>query len=186
MIDLKLDIFAQKSDNICIVETWLDPEKQCIENMKWPEKTFDHVSVGKGKGCGIFSPLCNTSKIVDKVKRENFQLLSITDDNVQLILTYISSNCQLTEVVSELKLITKKNKITIITGDFNFDKSNQNILTKYLANNGMVQLVSKPTHDAKNCIDHCYVPRSLKDKIEIRQHSPYYSDHDALCIKFNF
>ena len=70
-------------------------------------------------------------------------------------------------------------------GDFNFDKSEKNPLTKYLATKEMVQLVKNPTHDKGRCLDHCYVPHELMDKVVIKQYSPYYSDHDALCISLN-
>ena len=50
------------------------------------------------------------------------------------------------------------------------------------------QLVDVPTHDPTStttarAIDHCYVSKDLVDKVELKIHSPYYSDHDALCIK---
>ena len=45
-------------------------------------------------------------------------------------------------------------------------------------------LVTQPTHDKGRIIDHFYVPKDLKDKFKLTIHSPYYSDHDALCVKF--
>ena len=119
---------------------------------------------------------------MDKVRKENFQLLSMTDENVQLILVYISSKCPLADVVSEMQEILRPDKKVIVTGDFNFDKSVENDLTKYLTSKRMVQLVTNPTHDKGNCIDHCYVPEELKENVVLKQYSPYYSDHDALCI----
>ena len=53
IIDLKNDVYAQVSDHICVVETWLDPNTNYIFNI--PGRSFDHVPIGKGKGCGIFS-----------------------------------------------------------------------------------------------------------------------------------
>ena len=76
-------------------------------------------------------------------------------------------------------------KKIIVTGDFNCDKTEKNALTKFLATKGMVQLVTKPTHDKGRCIDHCYVPLDMKNKVVVEQHSRYYSDHDALCINLN-
>ena len=53
VINLTNDIYAQSSDHICIVETWLKPNINY--NFEITGRTFDHVPVGKGKGCGIFS-----------------------------------------------------------------------------------------------------------------------------------
>ena len=53
IIDLTNDIYAQVSDHICVVETWLDPNTSY--NIDIAGRSFDHVSIGKGKGCGIFS-----------------------------------------------------------------------------------------------------------------------------------
>ena len=184
-IDLKLDIYAQKSDNICVVETWLDTEEQNINRFQIPGKLFEHASFDKGKGCGIFTPVSKDSKTFDKVKKNSFQLLSMIDGCIQLILAYISSHCPLKEVVTELQKIIHPQKKIIITGDFNFDKTETNVLTKFLATKGMVQLVTKPTHDKGRCIDHCYVPLDMKNKVVVEQHSRYYSDHDALCINLN-
>jgi endonuclease/exonuclease/phosphatase family metal-dependent hydrolase len=44
------------------------------------------------------------------------------------------------------------------------------------------QLVNKSTHDRRRTIDHCYVSKELKNNTKLKQYSPYYSDHDALCI----
>ena len=53
IIELTNDVYAQVSDHICVVETWLSPNTR--NNFNIPGRKFDHVSIGKGKGCGIFS-----------------------------------------------------------------------------------------------------------------------------------
>ena len=59
-------------------------------------------------------------------------------------------------------------------------------IAMYLEAEGFKQLVSLPTHDKGGTIDHCYVPIDIADKVIVKQYSPYYSDHDALCINLNF
>ena len=73
---------------------------------------------------------------------------------------------------------------TILVGDFNFDAQEENKLTKFLMRKHFEQLINEPTHDKGRMIDHCYVPVSVKDKIQVGTHSPYYTDHDAICISF--
>ena len=68
IIELTNDIYAQVSDHVCVVETWLNPNTDYDFDI--PGRTFDHVSIGKGKGCGIFSlSVRNLSQSKHKVAR---------------------------------------------------------------------------------------------------------------------
>ena len=71
---------------------------------------------------------------------------------------------------------------TIIVGDFNFDKSETNALTAFLNKRQFIQVVEWPTHKEGRTIDHCYVSKNTK--VQVTRHSPYYSDHNGLCIQF--
>ena len=122
---------------------------------------------------------------MEKIIRQKYQLLSMTDDLVQVVVAYLSSNCPLIDVQTDLELILKSDRKIMIVGDFNFDKDKRNSLTKYLHSRDMIQLVTSPTHDEGRTIDHCYVLKNMKDEVELSQYSPYYSDHDALCINLN-
>jgi hypothetical protein len=51
IIELTNDVYGQVSDHICVVETWLDKNTDYSFNI--PGKTFDHVPIGRGKGCGV-------------------------------------------------------------------------------------------------------------------------------------
>ena len=107
------------------------------------------------------------------------------DGPMQLILVYLSRNCRKEHVVQPLKKILTPDCIQIITGDFNFYISEKNSLTTFFNIKNLEQLVDVPTHDMRRTINHCYVPASLKEKFQLMYHSPYYSDHDALCINFD-
>jgi hypothetical protein len=79
----------------------------------------------------------------------------------------------------------KSIKKHVLTGDFNFEKEDKNALTKYFETLEFVQLVNTATHDGGRVIDLCYVPIDIADNVIVKQYSPYYSDHDALCINLN-
>ena len=52
-----------------------------------------------------------------------------------------------------------------------------------MAVDGFSQIIDKPTHKDGNILDHVYVRG-----IEIANwqfHHPYYSDHDAMCLRVN-
>ena len=58
IIDLTNDVYAQVSDHICVVETWLSPNTVSPNTSYFfdiPGRSFDHIPIGKGKGCGIYS-----------------------------------------------------------------------------------------------------------------------------------
>ena len=120
-----------------------------------------------------------------KVIKEHYQIMSFTDDSIQLVLVYSSQNCPIIHLVQDLRRIIRSDLIPVITGDFNFHKTERNALTKFLSSNNFEQLVQQPTHDEKgNTLDHCYVPKDKKEQFQVKLHSPYYSDHDALLISF--
>ena len=76
----------------------------------------------------------------------------------------------------------------IIVGDFNLHPKETN--THYaafldiMAVNGLSQIIDKPTHKDGNILDHVYV-RDI-EVADWQFHHPYYSDHDAMCIRAIF
>ena len=180
-IDLERDIFAQRSKHICIVETWIEPETTV--DFQISGKSFHHASFGKGKGCAVFSESSKQNNNVE-IATEKFQLLSFIDGEAQMIVLYLSSNCNLKEVVKTIQEILLPDKVTIIAGDFNFDKDEKNSLTKFLHSKELEHLVNNPTHDGGRTIDNCYVPKNIKHRFQLTTHSPYWTDHDSLCINF--
>ena len=185
LVDLKTDMYAQRSDHICIVESWMDPEKHNVDHFHMEERSLHHSSIGKGKGCAIYSSTSKNVECQAKIAKQRYQILSIFDGNVQFILLYCSSDCNFLEVVQDLGEIINQGKINIISGDFNYDKDDTNALTIYLGERNFEQIVKICTHDKGRTIDLCYVPGNIKDKFQLNQHSPFYSDHDALCISLD-
>ena len=47
------------------------------------------------------------------------------------------------------------------------------------------QLIDKPTRNSGRTIDLCFVPADMKDNFQVTQHSPYYSDHDAILVSLD-
>ena len=183
--DLTKDLYAQMSDHICVVETWISPSVNY--NLDITGRAFQHASYGRGKGCGIFSLASRQLNSIKKVSKEQYQMMSIVDETVpsypyQLILVYASNCCTFPEMVIDLKGLLQQNTTTIVIGDFNFDKKEKNALTKYLGEKGFSQIIDWPTHQAGRTIDHCYVSKNTR--VHVTRHSPYFSDHDALCIQF--
>ena len=187
VVDLELDgSFAQKADHICVVETWIDPDTSLDINM--PGRTFDHASYGPGKGCGIFSLAEKSVSKQPSVITEKYQLMSMVDESIpghpyQLILVYASQGCPWKELTNNVSLLLKQKMPVIITGDFNFDRTEKNYLASTLASQGFEQIVNWPTQDtAGRTLDQCFVSRNTR--VQLTRYSPYYTDHSALCIEF--
>ena len=184
-IDICQDMHAKRANHICLVETWIKPDQGSTIDFQMNDRSFEHASIGKGKGCAIYSSISQKTTYVGKIAKENYQILSILANKVQLVLCYLSSNCHYKDVLQDLKNLLKPGKNVIITGDFNFDKKERNVLTRYMEQEQFEQLVNKSTSDHGRTIDHCYVSKDFKHNTKLEQYSPYYSDHDALCITVN-
>ena len=100
----------------------------------------------------------------------------------QIVLMYASTGCSFPKLARDLEKLLYPNMTTVITGDFNFDKTETNALTVFLKKRQFTQVVDWPTHKEGRTIDHCYVSKNTR--VQLTRHSPYYSDHDGLCIEF--
>ena len=100
------------------------------------------------------------------VINEKYQLISILDETVsespyQVILVYLSSGCDLSQVVDHLFHLLIPEMTTIVTGDFNFDTTETNDLTTFLKDNLFSQVVPWPTHIQGRTLNHCYGSRNV-------------------------
>lgn len=87
--------------------------------------------------------------------------------------------------VSCLQHIITNCNIDIIFGDFNSDYFNENnySLKQLTESLNYVQLVNQPTFvSSGSLLDHVYVKQSIRNKIEAKVISVYYSDHEAVQV----
>ena len=149
-------------------------------------RSFDHVPRGRGKGVGVFSLSSKEPPLSKhKIGKDLYQMMSFIDNQFhpyQLVIIYASSGCPFKELAKDLEKLLQPEMTTLIVGDFNSDKNETNALSSFLQQKEFTQLVNWPTHRGGRTIDHCYV--SKKSRVQVVRHSPYYSDHDALCIQF--
>ena len=180
--DLEEDIYAQRSELIGVVETWIDPSNPPL--LSSPLGTFYGSSVGNGKGVGAFLPKIEKTPIT--ITQEDFQIISIQVKRcLQLHVMYLSSNCNLGNVVNAIDLILQRDGFHCFAGDFNFQSEEKNIVSDFFERRGYLQKVDSPTHEKGRTIDHIYVHCDINDSIQFQLYYPYYSDHAALLIKFD-
>ena len=113
-------------------------------------RNFREASNGRGKGCGIFSLSSRKMSHETIVVKEKYQVITFVDETVpkftyQLVLVYLSTGCPLSQVVDDLSHMLIPNIRTVITGDFNFNKTEQNSLTEFLKNKSFQNSNSKST-----------------------------------------
>ena len=91
--------------------------------------------------------------------------------------------------MDSLEQLLDMERPTMITGDINvcLDRQPANLLTSTLSDLGFQQLVKSPSHVRGGRIDHAYVrdPESQLSNLHLTQYSPYFSDHDCLCVSFD-
>ena len=181
LLDIQSDIDCQQSDLICLSETWMDPKNP----IHWAGKTLNHASYGNGKGVCTFSPPNYNSKLHIMKTEEKFQFMSfvLKGYDVQLIIVYISKGCNLSNLAHEISQIIDSKLELMILGDFNFDKSESNALSKLFFKLNLKQLISNPTHIKGRTIDHVYIRKTLKNEPKISLRYNYFSDHSSLSIQ---
>ena len=100
-----------------------------------------------------------------------------------------SAGSRMEDIVDKLEQMIDVEQLTIITGDFNIclQREPRNLVTTVLLDLGFQQHVKSPTHIRGGMIDHAYTrdPNSQLSDLHLTQYSPYYSDHDVLCMSFN-
>ena len=91
-------------------------------------------------------------------------------------------------MLNDLKHLISLENTTLIVGDFNacYRENSTNKLINGLVSLGFQQLVHHPTHIKGRIIDHAYILDPLRKLTTvIERYSPYYSDHDAICISIS-
>ena len=61
-------------------------------------------------------------------------------------------------------------------------KEARNKLTVELESMGFAQLNKEATHIGGGHIDHMYMTREASGRATLERYTPFYSDHDALCL----
>jgi urease gamma subunit len=181
--DIKTDERLRNADIINLIETSItteDDEKEFI--LDGYSQRF--LQMGKGKGiASYYDP--DKLKPNAEIKMEKFQITKFKNETLDIITIYRSQTGNSLELLEQLKKIFEEDRITLITGDFNicFMENFNNRLIQGLLQIGFDQLVHEPTHIQGRHIDQAFLwDPSSRLKPIIDRYSPYYSDHDGICI----
>ena len=78
---------------------------------------------------------------------------------------------------TEIRMCIFEYRPFFVIGDFNYQASEENMLSTFLHSKGLMQIVKRPTHVDGGIIDHCYVPSEWKNTINAEYFFTYYTDH---------
>ena len=181
--DIQTDEHVIKADIIHLMETSLKDQDE--QNFKVEGFNSHFITTGNGKGLVTYYKQKVIQHELD-VKENNMQIAKFTSSKIDLVNVYRSNNGHSVELLNHILKMIKEDKPTLITGDFNicYMKNQNNRMSKGLEGKLFKQLVKKATHIQGGHIDHAYWKDTTgvwQDPV-IERYSPYYSDHDGICI----
>ena len=141
--------------------------------------------MGPGKGLVLYIK-DEKFKPTLTVNQEKMQITKLESQFLDFITLYRSVQGNSTELLKHIRNMINKEKATIISGDFNicYNNNRGNRITKFLETSGFIQIGKEPTHIQGRKIDHLYFKsgENIHPHPCMYRYSPYYSDHDALCV----
>lgn len=179
--DLKADYALQKSDIICLTETWIPTDSHPDFSINGFNSFFNNV--GKGKGITIYAKSIYSHVL--NSNGEGFQITKMTSSKMDVICVYRSSSGVIQQLISQLLLMLTPQKPTYICGDFNLCliEYPTNNVTQSLKAEHFKSIVNHATHDKGGLLDHGYI-KNITENYHVHLHPVYYSDHDCICVTF--
>ena len=180
--DLLQDPYLMSCDILGLGETWLNPGEEM--EIKGFKTYFGNGGRGKGIAAAHKKEIVSSVQIIVQT---NFSLIFLSFEPVMIIFAYLSQGASYAEVVKEFKNHLTPSSQAIILGDMNFEwQTENNYFTDFMRASGYQQLVNEPTHDCGRVIDHIYISPSLNvNNLKMEKRSVYFSDHDAIFVKFD-
>ena len=179
---VKADKNLQLADVIFLCETWLDEESN--SSMICLPKYKEHFNcVGRGGGTAVFFKANFSHE--DDFCSDRINVSKLTSSNLDVLCVYRSSNGNQEVLVEYINSVINLDKNTVIGGDLNLDyqKDQDNTVTRHLLSLGFKQVVAKATHIQGGLIDHIYVrllsPGSF---YSVELFAKTYTDHDSVHI----
>ena len=180
--DIIHDETLLKSTLLALSETWLEQDTTWT-GINGFENHFN--SIGPGKGLALYFKE-NTFVPVADIKKEKLQICKLTYSDIDAIIVYRTAQGNSLELINHLESLITPGATTIVCGDFNLCllTHRNNRVTQFLESNGFVQLMQEATHIKGGHIDHMYFKagQNVCQNPSILRYSPYYSDHDAICL----
>ena len=181
--DIKIDVQLRHANMIQLLETSLQ-DHDIEEEYELSGYSQSFIKKGNGKGLASYfeEDKFTTS---EKISSDQFQIIKQRHEKVDVICIYRSQLGNSSLLLDNLQQLIDLKRVTIVIGDFNacYRENSQNKVIQGLLHLGFSQLVHEPTHIRGRILDHMYILDSREQMtVAIERYSPYYTDHDAICI----
>ena len=183
--DFILIPMVQKSDLICLQETWVT---QLPNDVDFVIDGFQRIFNSAGHGKGIVTYYRDGFSLSKEVTHIQYQMTKLISEQYSIINIYRSNSASSTQFIDDLQTLLAISDEIFIVGDFNicFLSEFDHPLIQFILSKGFKQLVMRPTHMEGRLIDHIYhyhpTHGLYKDSFSVDQVSPYFSDHDILTV----
>ena len=181
--DIERDVYLNKSDILCLIETWLTSD---LEDM-FANYQHQYFINARSRGIVLLSKI--NPIVVTKLSTDFCSIIGASYDKFDIIAVYrFSDGGNYSECVEALIDLINMSKTTVIVGDINIDilSEPQNQFTAALTSLGFIQKVTSPTHLLGGLIDHIYVRDGDHNSgivCDVTLHPLYFSDHDATSFR---
>ena len=114
------------------------------------------------------------------------QISKLTCADLDAIIVYRTAQGNSLELIDHLEALITPGVTTIVCRDFNICllTHRNNRVTQFLETSGFILLMNDATHNKGGHMNHFYFKpgNNVCQNPSILRYSPYYSDHDALCV----
>ena len=178
-IDFQNDESFKKCQMIGLCETWVHTDEEVNHS------NYETVAVNVGRGQGIATFNNIQAKIILQFGSNLLSVIALQFGKWIVVFMYASQGASNEDIIAKLSNLFSYDHI-IIVGDMNWDYLRQeNPMKRFFLENGCVQLIEVPTHEAGGLLDHVYVKAEDSGEVVAVCKARYYSDHDCLFIKIN-
>ena len=180
--DIRIDLQLRHADMIQLLQTSLQ-DHDIEEDYELSGYNRSFIIKGNRKGLASYFEEEKFS-IAAKISSQ-FQIIKQKHEKLDVICIYRSQLGNSSLLLNNLQQLVDLERVTIVIGDFNacYRENTQNKVIQGLLHLGFKQLVQEPTHIRGRILDHAYILDSSEQMtVAIERYSPYYTDHDAICI----
>ena len=182
--DIKFDQCLLEADVLQFIETSLLKNSD-TSTLQLDGYTSHFLNISKGKGLATY--VKNDIVMFDEDCTDNgIQITKFCSNSITLISVYRSQNGNIGSLLELLNNLISGEDAVLIAGDFNLcnNKRPNNAIISFMEKTGFQLLVNEPTQMMGGFIDHAYWRdnESSWETPQFERYSPYFSDHDALCI----
>ena len=181
--DIKIDYKIRHADLISLLEISLPNES---EDKAYELSGYSESFIKRGPGKGIVGFYKNDKfSKTDMISTDKYQVIKFQHNMMDIISLYRSQIGNSTLLMEDLHKLIDLNRITLVIGDLNacYRENFSNKVIQGLKKIGFAQMIHDPTHIRGRIIDHTYLLDPAKRlEISIERYSPYYTDHDAICL----